>query len=98
VVTTPTADTIADGIAVRIPVPEALDDMHAVVDEVLLVSEEAILQAMKLIALHTGILVEPSGAVGVAALQTHQAKFAGQRVAAILCGGNLTAEQIDRWY
>ena len=38
-------DTIADGIAVRVPVPEALDDMREVVDDVFLVDDETILRA-----------------------------------------------------
>lgn len=89
VATTPMADTIADGIAVRIPVPEALNDMRGTVDDVLLVTEDAIRQGMQQIAQHTGLLVEPSGAVGIAAIQANAARFKGQRVATILCGSNL---------
>ena len=95
---TPTADTIADGIAVRIPVPEAVADMQDIVDDVVLVSDQAILAAMRLILDRTGILVEPSGAVGVATLQTYTSRFAGGRVATILCGGNVTMEQFQAWF
>jgi len=96
--TTPAADTIADGIGVRMPVPEALADMRGVVDDVLLVDDATILRAMRLLLHHTGLLVEPSGAVGVAALLTHRDRFADQRIATPLCGGNVTQEQFRKWF
>jgi threonine dehydratase len=96
-VTTPAAATIADGIAVRVPVPEALADLRGVVDEVLLVDDDAIVAAMRLVLAELGIVVEPAGAVGVAAALAHGARFAGALVATPLCGGNLTAEQRERW-
>ncbi len=97
IITHDTIDTIADGIGVRVPVPEAVADMHGTVDDTLLVSDETILAAMKLIHQHLGIVVEPSGAVGVAALLEHRARFQNQLVATIICGGNLTPEQIRQW-
>lgn len=94
VVETTTADTIADGIAVRVPIAEALDDLHDIVDDIVLVEDAVTLEAMRLLFAHLGLLVEPAGAVGVAALLADRAAFAGQRVATVLCGGNLTAEQV----
>lgn len=96
-VTTAEADSIADGIAVRVPVPEALDDLRAVVDEVLLVDEAAIVDAMRLVFETLGLVVEPAGVVGIAAAATHGARFAGARVATPLCGGNVTSRQARRW-
>jgi len=90
-------DTIADGIGVRLPVPEALADLEGLVDEFLLVDDATILAAMRLLFAHAGLVAEPSGAVGVAALLAHRARFAGQRVATPVCGGNLTAEQAQAW-
>jgi threonine dehydratase len=90
---TATAATIADGIAVREPMPYALDCMKAAVDDVWEVGEDAIVQAMRFCRDHYGMLLEPSGAVGVAAAMARRADLAGARVAAILCGGNLTEEQ-----
>lgn len=89
--------TIADGIGVRIPIPEALDYLHGMIDTFLLVREESILAGMRLIHQHAGVVVEPSGAVGVAALIENREMFRGQRVGTILCGGNLTAEQMREW-
>ena len=96
VIERPAVNTIADGIAVRRPVPEALTDMEGLVDEVLLVSDAAILRAMRLLFQHAGLVGEPAGVAGIAALIEHPA-LRTQRVASVLCGSNLTAEQMARW-
>ena len=93
----PSVDTIADGIGVRVPIPEAVADMRGIVDEVRLVSDEQIIAAMRLVYQHAGLLVEPSGSAGPAAVMAAGAEFAGQRVATVLCGGNLTETQIQQW-
>lgn len=90
-------DTIADGIAVRVPIPEALEDLRGVVDEVLRVEDAELVEAMRLVFRETGLVVEPAGVAGVAALLAHPAAFAGARVATALCGGNLTDEQVREW-
>lgn len=90
-------NTIADGIGVRIPVPEALEDLKGLVDDVLLVEDLTILEAMRLAHRHLGLVLEPSGAVGIAALLDNRQRFAGKRVATILCGSNLTLEQMKEW-
>ena len=95
--TTEKVDTIADGIAVRIPVEEALSDLAAVVDDVLLVDDGTMVRAMRLLFWKMGLVVEPAGAVGVAALLAHRERFAGALVATPLCGGNLTGQQARRW-
>jgi threonine dehydratase len=87
---TETADTIADGIAVRVPVPEALDDLANVVDEVVLVEDEAIIEAMQLVFDFHALLLEPAGAAAVAAAMVFREKFRGGQVAALLTGGNRT--------
>ena len=92
-----TADTIADGIAIRIPVPEAVQDMNGTVDEVLLVDDDDIVAAMRRLLQHAGQLVEPSGAAGVAAVSTHRERFQGRRVASVLCGSNMTEEQLNAY-
>jgi threonine dehydratase len=89
--------TIADGIGVRIPVPAALEDMRGLVDDAILVSEAAIIQAMRLLHQHGGVVAEPSGAVGVAAILEHPKRFQNQVVGTIVCGSNLTMEQMAAW-
>ncbi len=89
--------TIADGIGVRIPIQEALDDMQDLTDEAALVKEESILKAMRLLHVRAGIVPEPSAAVGIAAMMENKDKWKGKRVATIICGGNLTEKQIKEW-
>jgi threonine dehydratase len=96
-VSTEAIDTIADGIGVRVPVPEALEVMRGTVDEVMLVSDEEILAAMRMLLSDTGLVVEPAGAAGLAAIASRRQELAGARVATPLCGGNLTEEQVRRW-
>ena len=93
---TPRVDTIADGIAVRVPVPEALADLEGVVDDIVLVSDEAMRRAMYLIHQHLGLIAEPSGAAGVAALISDSALARGV-VCASITGGNATEEQLRSW-
>ncbi len=97
VLTTKSAVTIADGIAVREPVPYAVESMLTTVDEVVAVDETAILRAMRLIHEHLGLVIEPAGAVGVAALLASPERWAGRRIATVLCGGNVSPEQIRAW-
>ena len=95
--TTERAATIADGIAVRVPVEEALADLSGVVDDVLLVDDRTMVRAMRLLFWGLGLVVEPAGAAGVAALLAHRERFVGTLVATPLCGGNLTEQQARRW-
>lgn len=92
----PATQTIADGIAVRRPVPQALDDMQGLVDDVLLVNDVAIRRAMQVVFQTAGLMVEPAGIVGVAAVMEHPA-LRSQKLATVLCGSNLTPQQIAQW-
>ena len=89
--------TIADGIGVRVPVPEASADLAGVVDEVLLVEDKAMIEAMRLVFRQHGLMVEPAGVAGLAAAISFRERFRGASVVTPLCGGNLTAEQIREW-
>lgn len=95
--TTDAVNTIADGIAVRLPIPEALTDLEGLVDDVLLAEDDTIIEAMRLIFQHHGLVVEPAGAAGLAAALACQQRFRGQLVATPLCGGNMTSAQTRRW-
>jgi threonine dehydratase len=96
-VTLDSADTIADGIAVRVPFAEAVTDMLGLVDEMLVVEDAQMVRAMRLAMGELGVLLEPSGAAGLAALLANPTVFAGRLTATIFTGGNLTAEQMARW-
>lgn len=89
IVSTETAATAADGIAVRECVPYALDCMTTTVDEVWQASEAAIREARDFCRIHYGIVVEEAGAAGIAGLFENGGDLKGKTVATILCGGNV---------
>jgi threonine dehydratase len=68
--------------------------MHGSVDDVVEVDDAALVATMRLIHRHVGVVVEPAGAAGVAAILAAPQTFHGRRVASVLCGGNLTQRQI----
>lgn len=88
-VSTQTAATSADGIAVRECVPYALENMKHTVDEVWEVDETAIAEARTFSLRHFGLVVEEAGVAGLAAIITRRPDLAGRTVATILCGGNV---------
>ena len=91
------ADTIADGIALRVPFAEAVADLVRLVDDMLLVDDGAIVAAMRLAHRELGVVLEPAGASALAAVLTHRERFQGRLVGAVLTGGNITAEQMQEW-
>jgi threonine dehydratase len=94
IIETKEARTVADGIAVRVPIPEALQDMNGLVDDVVLVKESSIHTAMKLLIEEERLMVEPAGAVGIAALLEHADLRQYERIGTLLCGSNITHNQI----
>jgi threonine dehydratase len=80
------AGTIATALSITDPVPESLARVTALVDEIVLVDDDRLTSAIELVADTLGVLVEPAGAAGVAALTTHGADIPGERVAVILTG------------
>ena len=95
---TETARTIADGIGVRVPVPRAVDALQDLLDDVVSVTEDEIVSAMTLLHSTPGLEVEPSAAVGLAAIARRAKQFPGFRAATVLTGSNLTEEQRRAWY
>ena len=83
------ARTFADGVAVRVPVPEALDYYKAGVERVVAVSESAIVEAIKCMFRTTHNVAEGAGAIGLAALMQERARMRGKKVGIILSGGNI---------
>jgi threonine dehydratase len=90
-------NTIADGIDVQSPYPEAVADLIELADDILLVEEQALLSAMQQAHRGLGVVLEPSGAAGLAALEVYRERFEGQLVGTILTGGNVTPDQMHRW-
>jgi threonine dehydratase len=81
--------TIADGIAVKHPGALTLPIIRSLVDDMLLVGEDDIEQAIVLLIEIEKTVVEGAGAVGLAALLRHSERFAGRRVGIVLSGGNI---------
>ena len=90
------ATTMADGIAVRVPIPEVVSDTLELLDDVVLVEERQIAVAMRLLLDHVGLMCEPSAAVGLAALLEQPQRWRGARVVSILCGSNIAAADFMR--
>ncbi|MFG2940065.1 threonine/serine dehydratase [Streptomyces sp. NPDC048282] len=97
VVTTDSADTIADGVAGRYPIPAVLDDLLLVADDAVLVRESSIVAGMRILLDHVGLVAEPSAALGVAAVLEDRDRFAGRHVVTIVCGGNVDPAAYRRW-
>ena len=97
VVETDRIETIADGVAGRCPIPEVLDDLLVVLDDVVLVREDSIKAGMRALHEHAGLVVEPSAALGIAAVLEQPERFAGRRVTTILCGSNVDPADFARW-
>jgi threonine dehydratase len=97
VVTTDSTNTIADGVAGRYPIPAVLDDLLVVADDAVLVQETSIIVGMGLLLEHAGLVVEPSAALGIAAILEDPDRFAGQHVVTIVCGSNVDLDAYHRW-
>jgi threonine dehydratase len=81
--------TVADGMAVKTPGALARPIIARLVEDLILVGEDAIEQAIVVLAEIEKTLVEGAGAAPLAALMTERGRFAGQRVGLILSGGNI---------
>lgn len=81
--------TIAEGIAVKQAGVLTQEIAKALLNDVVLVDEPHIEQAITLFANVEKTVAEGAGAAGLAALLAHPARFAGRRVGLVLCGGNI---------
>jgi threonine dehydratase len=97
VCTTPTAETAADGIAIRVPIPEAVEEMRTAADDVVLVTEESLRGAVRLLHHELGLVAEPSGAAALAAVSQLGELVPDGLVAVVITGGNLAADLVHRW-
>lgn len=96
VVTTASALTIADGLAVRVPSAEALRYMRSGVARIVAVDDEAIVAAIAALIADTHNLAEGAGAAGLAALCAERERMRGRRVGLILSGANLDRATLAR--
>jgi threonine dehydratase len=78
--------TIAHGLEVQSPHAESVADLLDLVDDILLVSDEALIAAVQLAQRELGLVLEPSGAAGIAGIATHAEQFKGTWAATVLTG------------
>ena len=83
-------DTLADGLAVRVPIPKIVEELIGLVDDVWTVSESDILPAVKSLMELEQVLAEPSAATPIAAMAGHRDEVCGKRIAAIVTGAHLS--------
>ncbi|MGE0724459.1 MAG: threonine dehydratase [Alphaproteobacteria bacterium] len=88
-VPTNSADTVADGVACRVPHPEALGHILRGAERIVSVDEAEIRAAMRHYFTDTHNVAEGAGAVPLAGLLQEKDRMAGKRVAVILSGGNV---------
>jgi len=90
-VSTNSAETIADGLACRVPNETALDLIRRKAARIVTVSDAEIRRAMRILYTDTHNLAEGAGAAALAAALQERGRLAGKRVAVILSGGNIDA-------
>jgi threonine dehydratase len=96
VVTTESADTIADGVACRVPLDEAVEVINRWAERIVTVSEAEIAAAMRYYFSDTHNVAEGAGAAPLAALLKERAAMEGRRVGLVLTGGNVDREVYAR--
>lgn len=96
IVQTDEAVTMADGIATRVPAEMTFEIIKNGVDEIILVSEDEIVEAIRLLWRTTHNLVEGAGAASTAAALKMRRKLSGRNVACVITGGNLDSESIGK--
>jgi threonine dehydratase len=91
-----TGRTIADGLRVTCVGELPWEHITALVDDVLTVSEDALLDAMRTLATKSRLVAEPSGAAATAAYLTHRDRLRDGPVVAVVSGGNVAPDLLAR--
>ncbi|MGD9535938.1 MAG: threonine dehydratase [Alphaproteobacteria bacterium] len=95
-VSTNHVDTIADGMACRVPVAEAFETIRRGASHIVAVSDQAILEAIGIIFADTHHVAEGAAAATLAALLKERERMAGKRVGLIISGGNIDRDLYRR--
>ena len=88
-VPTNSADTMADGLACRVPVAEAVAIVNKGAERIVAVSDAEIMAAMRAYFADTHNVAEGAGAAALAALLQERGRMAGRKVGVVLSGGNV---------
>ena len=97
VVPTNSADTLADGMATRVPDEEALEVILKGAARITLVSDDEIAAAMRAYWTDTHNLAEGAGAAALAAAMKERPRLEGRKVGLVLSGGNIDLDLFRRW-
>jgi len=93
----PYVKTIADGLLTTLG-DKTFPIIKQYVKDILTVSDEEIIAAMRLVYERMKIVVEPSGVVPLAALLKNKSLFTGKRVGIIFSGGNVELKKLGEWF
>ena len=96
-VAVPAAETLADGLAVRVPDPVAFEIIRAGVSRIVTVTDDEVGEAIRVYWTDTHNLAEGAGAAPLAALLRERDAMAGRRVGLPLCGGNIDLDLFRHW-
>jgi threonine dehydratase len=97
VVTTETSNTLADGMATRIPDSDALAIIRNGASRIVQVTDDEVGAAIRAYWTDTHNLAEGAGAAALAAASQEKKKLQGRRVGLVLSGGNIDFELFRRW-
>jgi threonine dehydratase len=92
----PVSTVLADGMACRVPEPEALALIQREVDEIVAVTDDEVAVAMRAFFADTHNVAEGAGAAALAALLQQRERWAGRRVGLSLSGGNVDSAMFAR--
>jgi len=95
VVTTETCDTIADGLATYVPLATNVRAIRELVDEVVLVSEDELLDGIRTLLFDEHVVAEPAGAAALAAYLQNQTAYPGRSVVLLVTGSNIPDELLQ---
>jgi threonine dehydratase len=97
VVRTNSSNTLADGMATRVPDPDALAIIRKGASRIVQVTDDEIAAAIRAYWIDTHNLAEGAGAAPLAAALQEKAKIRGKRVGLVLSGGNIDFDLFNRW-
>ena len=89
--------SIAEGLATGTPFPFAIEMLRDRLNDFILVDDEDILEATRLLWDMQHVMAEPSGAVAVAAADQERNRLLGKRVVIVISGANATRRQLLKW-
>jgi threonine dehydratase len=93
---TESADTIADGLSTRTTTEDNVRQLTALIDDILLVSDDEMLHAIAFLLLNEHTVAEPAGAASTAALLKAEKEFAGKNVVLVVTGANIAPDILRR--